>query len=661
MISKKCHTGILFLAVGFLPWSAGADVTLPSLLSDNMVLQRDAKAHLWGWAEPDESVTVECNGQTQTTKANSAGDWQVFLEPMAAGGPYDLIVTGKNRIVVKNVLVGEVWVCGGQSNMQMTLRSSADGAREASEASFPKIRLFKVGQFCAAKSRKNALGRWVACSPQTAGSFSAAAYFFGRKLHRDLDVPIGLIESDWGGTYIKGWMDRDDYLALDDLKSVKTFRKDVWDVPEARKQYLAKLEDWERSAYVRDPGNQGYDQGWAQPTFDASGWKPVDLPRMMESVLGKDVDGAFWFRRTLDLPSDWAKKDLVLRLGAIDDNDVTYFNNEKVGETGGDGSAAWDVLREYRIPAKLVRAGRNVIAVRVFDQWLDGGFGGEKRDLCLFQAKDEQQSISLAGEWLYHVEFQQEARPRECSPHTNLCRTPGALYHGMIAPLTGMTIRGAIWYQGENDAGLPWEYRRQLTAMIRNWRRAWNQGDFPFLIVQLPNFKAVQEDPDARSAWAELREAQRQTLAEPNTGMAVTIDVGEVDNIHPANKRDVGERLAMCALGKVYGRSSLVYSGPVYQSMKVEGDKIRLTFDFADGGLIARDGGDLKGFAVAGEDGKFVWADAKIDGETVLVWSDKLSRPTAVRYAWADNPVCNLYNQAGLPAGPFRVEIPKSK
>ncbi|MBN1943747.1 MAG: 9-O-acetylesterase [Phycisphaerae bacterium] len=655
MISKRFHKTILSLAVGILlSGSAGADVTLPRLLSENMVLQRDAKIHIWGWAAPGEAVNVEFAGQAKTTKADKDGNWQVYLEPMRAGGPYDLVVTGKNRIVVKDVLVGEVWVCSGQSNMQMALSGADKGQEEAAEANYPNIRLFTVGRFCAARPRKDVMGKWVVCRPHTARSFSAVAYFFGRKLHRDLNVPIGLICSSWGGTYIKGWMDWNEYLALHNLKSVKAFKKDVWDVPEARKHYLSELETWEQTAYTRDPGNKGYDLGWARPTFDATGWKPIQLPCPMEKAMGKDVDGVFWFRRTIDLPSNWANKELILRLGAIDDNDVTYFNNVKVGETGGNYSPAWSDLREYRIPAKLVRPGRNVIAVRVVDLWLGGGIVGDEKDLCLLQAEDQQQSISLTGDWLYHIEFQTEARPKQFNPYTDLCRTPGSLYNGMIAPLTGMTIRGAIWYQGENDAGLPWEYRRQLTAMIRNWRKSWNQGDFPFLIVQLPNYMEVQSDPNEKSSWAMLREAQLQTLQEPNTGLAVTIDLGHVTNIHPGNKKDVGERLALCALGKVYGKSSLVHSGPMYKSMKVEGNKIRLSFDFADGGLVARGGGGLKGFAIAGEDGNFVWADAKIDGQTVLVWSPKIPHPKAVRYAWADNPVCNLYNKAGLPACPFR-------
>jgi len=376
----------------------------------------------------------------------------------------------------------------------------------------------------------------------------------------------------------------------------------------------------------------------------------------MESALGKDLDGAFWFRRQVDIPADWAGKDMILRLGPIDDADVTYINNVPVGQTGSKISPAWSTFREYRISGNLVKAGQNVIAVRVFDLWLDGGFCGKKENMVLCQAQNKERSIPLAGPWLYRIEFSVDARPKETGMNTSICSYPGVLYNGMIAPLTPMAVRGAIWYQGEANAGrITWEYRTILTTLVQNWRRAWNQGDFPFVIAQLANFGQPNAEP-GESGWARVRDEQLKTAQTlKNTGLAVTIDIGDAMNIHPANKQDVGKRLALWALANTYGQKNLVYSGPLYKAMKIEGGKIRLAFDHIGGGLVAKSD-KLTGFAIAGENKIFVWANAGIEDNQVVVWSDKVIKPVAIRYAWADNPVCNLYNKADLPASPFRTD-----
>ncbi len=647
---------ISFLVVAFLGGSVLGDIKLPTLIGNDMVLQRDSKVRIWGWADPGEKVTVDIAGRRGNTITDTNGKWSLQLDPMKAGGPFEMTVRGKNTIVIKNILVGDIWVCSGQSNMQMSVLAAANSAQEIAGANYPGIRLFEVGNFCAGKPRTNVMGRWQECSPQSIPHFSAAGYFFGRKLHQDLKVPIGLINSVWGGTPAETWMSTADYLSLGNLPSVKNFKKDIWDNPKGRADLEKQMEGWERLAYADDPGNKGYDRGWAKLNVDTTGWKTIELPKTMESALGKDIDGVFWFRRQVDIPADWAGKDLVLRLGPIDDADITYFNNIPVGQTGNETSPAWSTFREYRIPGNLVKAGQNVIAVRVFDLWLDGGFCGKKEDMVLGQAQNKENYISLAGPWFYKIEFSVDERPKEMGMHTSLCSYPGVLYNGMIAPLTPMAIRGAIWYQGEANAGrIPWEYHALLTAMIQNWRRAWNQGDFPFLIVQLANFGQASAEP-GESGWAGIRDAQLKTAQTmKNTGLAVAIDIGDAVNIHPVNKQDVGNRLALWALANVYGRN-VVFSGPIYKSLTMKNGKVQIQFEHTEGGLVAKGGKKLTGFAVAGADRKFVWAEAVIDGETVVVWSDKVKKPIVVRYAWADNPVCNLYNQAGLPASPFQAD-----
>ncbi len=488
---------------------AAADVKLPAIISDNMVLQADLKDPIWGWAEPGEKVTVAVAGQTASAAADKDGRWEVRLGPIKAGGPLEMTVAGKNTLTVKNILVGEVWVCSGQSNMEFGLKGANNGMQEVEAAKVPKIRLFRVEKATSREPLKDCKGQWMECTPETAGGFSAVAYFFGRDLQKVLDVPVGLIGTYWGGTPAEAWTSADILKSDTDFKAIyDRFQESLANYPKAK-------ENWEANR---------------------------------ESIMKK------W--------EESAKK-------------AKAEGKPEPRKPGGPGDPA----------------------------------------------------TSAGG--------------------------PSNLYNAMIAPIVPYGIRGATWYQGESNAGRAYEYRRLFPAMITDWRKHWGEGDFPFLFVQLANFMARKDQP-ADSAWAELREAQTMTLKLPQTGMAVIIDIGDEKDIHPKNKQDVGRRLALGALGTVYGKD-MVYSGPMYDSMKVEGGAIRLTFKHVGGGLVAR-GEKLTGFAIAGEDRKFVWADARIDSETVVVSSKEVAKPVAVRYAWADNPECNLYNKAGLPASPFRTD-----
>jgi sialate O-acetylesterase len=416
------------------------------------------------------------------------------------------------------------------------------------------------------------------------------------------------------------------------------------------------MAEWEQKNTVVDTGNEGVGRGWAGPELDDSDWKTMELPQYWEKA-GLDVDGAIWFRRTLEIPADWTGRDLVLTLGSIDDFDTTYFAGAQVGATGRETPGYWSHPRRYTLPGSAVRAGRTVIAVRVFDRAGEGGFGGPASAMRLeLAAGDGAQPILIAGTWRYQIErgvpsVTPDWGSQPVAPDQQ--GAPTTLYNAMIAPLTPYAIRGAIWYQGENNAGRAFQYRTLFRALIRDWRRAWGLGDLPFDFVQLANFMARPEQP-GESEWAELREAQAMALVEPNTGMATAVDIGEAGDIHPLNKQEVGRRLALVALARTYGQA-IEYSGPVYRSHAAKGAKVRLRFDHA-AGLAPRDGTAIKGFAVAGGDRHFVWAQALIDGDSIVVWSDTVPKPVAVRYAWADNPDANLVNGAGLPAPPFRTD-----
>ena len=638
-----------------------AEVKVPALISDQMVLQQGRKIRLWGTAQPGEKVTVSFAGETATTEAGADSRWQVHLGPYKAGGPYILKITGKNRLTFHNVLVGEVWVCSGQSNMEWPLMKAAHGVAETAQANHPQIRLFTVKRNTAIEPRDDVEGHWSVCSPKTAGEFSAVGYFFGRELHQKIKTPIGLIHTSWGGTPAEAWTSHSALASHPELKAMAdSYDKALANLPQAKREYEQKWADWERQNFYQDSGNKGFAMGFAKLNLTGETWQKMELPQYWERT-GLDVDGSIWFRKEVDIPKSWAGKDLFLRLGAIDDFDTTYFNEVKVGSTGGETPNYYAHPRKYKIPASIIRPGRNIIAVRVFDHFASGGFGAEPGEMSLSIGDTRgAPAISLDGLWDYKIE--QAFAPKKIDfreapaapPGTGNSSTPSVLYNGMVAPLVPYTMRGVIWYQGESNVGRAGQYKELFPTMIRDWRRAWGQGDFPFLFVQLANYLKTKPEP-GESGWAELREAQLMTLKEPQMAMAVAIDVGEATDIHPRNKKDVGHRLALAALAKVYGQD-LEFSGPIYDSFQVEKNKIRLSFKHAESGLMTKNGEEVKGFAIAGADRRFVWAKGKIEKDTVVVWSDEIAHPVAVRYAWADNPVCNLYNGAGLPASPFRTD-----
>lgn len=630
---------------------------LAALFCDNMVLQRNQVAPIWGWDKPGTAIRVEL-GQWRAVAITAAdGRWQAKLPPMPAGGPFKVIITGTAAVTLSNVMIGEVWVCSGQSNMEWPLSLSTDAASALADGDYPNIRLFTVKKTAELEPQSDVVGQWDVCTADTAPAFSAVGYYFGRKLHRVLGVSVGLINSSWGGTLAEAWTSREGLEAEPSLRPmVEKYDETLKDVDGSAARHKIEYKAWQDRHIPSDPGNSGHAKGWGAASFDDAGWETMALPGAWQGK-GHNYSGVFWFRREVDVPAAWAGRDLTLSLGPTDKSDITYFNNVQVGSiTMEQRPDAWCTPRTYTIAGSLVKAGRNVVAVRVFSNIYGGGFIGLAGQMKLSAADGE--AVPLAGPWRFKVEHNfglVQPPPAPAAPPGNgNPNSPYVLYSSMIQPLVPFGIRGAIWYQGESNADRAAQYRTLFPAMIRSWRKAWNQGDFPFHFVQLANWQPVKDQP-AASQWAELREAQTMTLSLPNTGQAVIIDVGDAEDIHPRNKTDVGDRLALGALANTYGFGDLVYSGPLFQSFSVEGDKVRVSFSHVGGGLRAR-GGPLKGFALAGEDKKFVWADAKIDGQGVVVSCPRVTKPLAVRYAWADNPVCNLYNVSGLPASPFRTD-----
>ncbi|MBK5719663.1 9-O-acetylesterase [Dysgonomonas sp. Marseille-P4677] len=620
-----------------------AEVQLPRIFSDNMVLQRDKPIKVWGWADKNETVEVRFIDQVKKVKADKNGNWQLQLAPVAYGGPYSMEIKGKlNSITFKNILVGEVWLCSGQSNMEWTVSNVNNATTEIANANYPEIRSFNVIKDLSIKPKTDLEGTWQLCSPETVANFSAVAYFFARKLNKELNIPIGIINSSWGGTDIETWTSPDSFNKLPEAFSerykniqITDFDKFVKENGENKEAYLKALQN--------DPG---ITEEWFAPSYNSDSWKKMQIPQLWENIL-PEADGIIWFKYTLNLPSNVEGKAATLQLGAIDDNDITWINGVKVGETEG-----YSVNRIYKLPANILKAGSNVITVKVTDNTGGGGLYGEQEDLWM---EVDGKKYSLAGEWSYQTAvINKDFNYIDLSPNMY----PSLLYNAMINPIVNFEIKGTIWYQGENNASQAYNYRTLFPNMINNWRTKWGY-EFPFYWVQLANFMAKDITP-VESEWAELREAQTMTLSLPKTGEAVITDIGEANDIHPRNKQDVGLRLALNALNKDYGRTDIIYSGPTFKSMDIDGNKAIIHFDNIGKGLYTTNKyGYVEGFAIAGADDKFEWAKAYIEGDKVIVYSNNILTPVSVRYSWSNNPDVNLFNMNGLPAAPFRTDTLK--
>jgi len=630
--------------MSMLFYSSYADVKLPRIFSSNMVLQQGIEITVWGWADKKESVTVSMNGNTVKTKADKNGSWLVKLPAMDYGGPYILTVKGKNLIEFNNVLIGEVWICSGQSNMGWTVLKSDNQEAEIAAADYPRIRLFQVPLKMSEKPLKDIEeGEWKECSPVSIPDFSAVAYYFGRELHKELNVPVGLIQTAWGGTVAETWISAQTIKDDPDFaeKFIKLQSLDI------RKEAENELKRFRELLGGDIPGEDlGIVDGipvWADADLDDSEWRTIKVPGFWEEQ-GYDIFNGFaYYRCEITLTAGQSVENAVLNLGMADDSDITWMNGIEIGRTDGHG-----IRRQYVINPGILKPGKNVLTVRVFDSGGNGGIWGDADDQYLLLGNKK---LDISGEWKFRF-----GKPT-LSPNFTPNVYPTLLFNSMINPLIPYGIKGAIWYQGESNASRAVQYQRIFPALINDWRNHWKLGDFPFIWVQLANYKAPADEP-GESTWAELREAQTMTLKLPNTGMASAIDIGEADNIHPRNKQDVGKRLALNALKITYGKD-VVHQGPMFNSVKYIDGKAYVTFDCIGSELKVKDRyGYVKGFTLAGSDGKFHWAKAVIVSvNQVEVYSEDVPEPVAVRYGWADNPDdLNLYNNEGLPANPFRAK-----
>jgi len=622
---------LLALMFALVSVSSVAAVKLPALFTDNMVLQRETNAAVWGWAQPRAGITVTGSwGAGAKATANADGKWLTHIKTPKAGGPYQLIiVTPEGTIILKNVMIGEVWVCSGQSNMEWPLSATRGGPAEAAAANYPNIRLFTVARRAEGTRQNDSFGWWQPCTPQSVPGFSAVAYYFGRKLYQSLKMPIGLIHTSWGGTEVELWTSDAALRRVPELGA--TLAKN----DQAEKDFKATYAAYTKSVLALDPGWPA----WTVATMNDSEWKTTDAPKVWSGSELSAVDGAVYYRADFMAPESWAGKAAVLELGQIDDEDVTFVNGRQVG-----ANTNYAADRKYTVPAGVIHSGKNTITVRVLDTGGEGGMSAASTSMLVRAGAETAPLVN----WRYKLAFELKSLPAPPQPNF---RPHSTLYNGMIYPLLPFSIRGAIWYQGESNVGRAYQYRTSFPNMIKNWREDWGLGDFPFYYVQIAPFSGYQG-----AMSAELREAQTMTLATRNTGMAVVTDlVDNLGDIHPVLKEQVGERLALWALAKDYGQRNQVFSGPLYDGVNFAGSKVSLRFKYVANGLVAR-GGDLAGFTIAGVDKKFYPAEAKIVGNEIVVSSPSVPLPMAVRYGWSDAPVLNLFNTAGLPATPFRTD-----
>ncbi|MEJ5995727.1 sialate O-acetylesterase [Pedobacter sp. Du54] len=631
--------------------TAFAKVKLPSFFTNNMVLQQQTNAAIWGAASAGKSVTLHTSwdNRTYTATTTGKGEWKISVSTPKYGGPFRITISDGETLVLENVLIGEVWLCSGQSNMEMPLAGWGkinNYQQEIKDATYPNIRLLQVIHVPSKlplDDVKVTNGGWTPCSSETVAEFSSTAYFFAREIYQKTKIPIGLIHTSWGGTVAEAW------ISAKTLKTNSDFSEETLSIAKSGLSEFGKSEgenivNWQQSMLQNDRGYQNGSYTWLNRSVDDNKWKTIPMPSQWEKSVLPNFDGVVYIRKKIILPENWSNKALTLNLGALDDQDITYFDGEKIGET-----LTANTNRTYQIPANKVTAGEHTIAVRIFDSGGWGGSPSEAKAMNIAVSKDE--VISIAGDWKYNVGL----NLKTIGPSPQIIQNvnkPTLLYNGMIHPFIQFAIKGVIWYQGESNASRAHQYRTLFPSLIRDWRNLWKIGDFPFYFVQLANFKSVEKEP-IPSDWAELRDAQLGTLSLQNTGMAVTIDIGNDKDIHPKNKQDVGKRLAFIALAKTYGMK-IPFSGPSYLAMKKESDAIRLTFKYADG--LTTNGAPLQGFSIAGADQKFYWANAEIEGNTIIVKSKEVAHPVAVRYAWANNPNATLYNASGLPASPFRTD-----
>ncbi len=639
-------------------------IQLASPFQDHAILQRDKPLTVWGWGPPNAAISISLGQASAQTTIAADGTWQVQLAPQPAGGPHTLdVVSGSQTITLNDILLGDLWLASGQSNMQMLLRDCRDAAAEIAAANYPSIRLLTTSRVIAMQPQETVGGAWQVCTPDFAGEFSGTAYFFARHLHRQLNIPIGIIDSSWGGTIAEAWTSREGLLVEPANRHfIEKLDYMLAPGPNSTKEEFEKEQQQWRDKLPKDSGNAGFDNSWHLPAFDDSQWNSLKLPLSWQHA-GHNISGVFWFRHQVEIPAAWAGQTLELSIGACDKRDYTYFNGHLCGSFGmEDDPNAWNTPRRYTIPATQLQSGIQTIAVRVFSEIYQGGMIGPAREMWLAPVgADPSQRLSLAGDWRYAIEqdYGYVDIPPPPAPYgPGNANSPTALFNSMIAPYLPLALTGFIWYQGESNTARYDGYHTTFSNLIRDWRRLFGQGDLPFYFVQLANYMATSTQP-LHSSWAELREAQRRTLALPHTGMAVAIDIGEANDIHPKNKQDIGLRLALAALQHTYQIPNTHGTSPQPHRAWRDGDRVIIQFRDTAGGLQLTSDTQPLGFALAEQNRKYRWAEAKlIAPDQVELHTPPLSDPLWVRYAWANNPVTNLVGGTGLPASPFEIPLP---
>lgn len=662
----------LTLLSALFPGNMSGEVSLPAIISNHMVLEKSAKVPIWGKAEPGEEITVTLGDRTAKATAGADGRWTTSLDLKDSGpGPFEMTVAGKNKLTISDVLVGEVWVAGGQSNMEWVLHDTTGAAEEIAKSANPMFRQFRVGKKASAKPLDDCKGSWVAAGPQTSGGFTAVGYYFGKAIQNELGVPVGIICDNWGGTCSEAWTSPESLDTDPELKDARLSWQAREEAYPAKKQaYVDGLDKWIKEDSREDKPMADVS---AYAGLDASteGWVPVKVPGPVAAP-GLPKTGAVWLRKEINIPEE-AKGDLPLYL-PLEGFDSVYWNGKPVKKTTIATFPGVGHDSRPNIPPKQVKQGKNVLAIRFY----------EPDKSAAIRGVPVAGKTALGGTWMARAEYsfpdpdpqKTAALPPPSGNAPEPQNVPGYLFNGMIHPILPYAITGVIWYQGESNSGRAIRYRTAFPLVIADWRKHWGRGDFPFYFCQIANYREKNSEPEDNNL-SELREAQSMALRVPNTGQAVLIDLGEANNIHPRNKKDVGARLAAIALANQYGKN-IPFSGPVFDSMKIVDDKAIVTFRHTEGGLVAASlpetcvlsspagktaplvrnspGSEVEGFAICGADRKWVWADARIDGDKVIVRSDKVPAPVAVRYAWARNPTCNLYNGAGFPTSPFRTD-----
>lgn len=644
-MKKYFLNNLLLAALWLISATANATVTLPSFFTDNMVLQQKSAVPFWGESN-QKSISVISSWDKKTYKTTTVnGKWSVVLKTPVYGGPYTITINDGEVKTLQNILIGEVWLCSGQSNMEMPLEGwgKIDNFKEEiANANYPEIRLLQaehIESTLPLQILKVQHDGWNVCDPKNIADFSATAYFFARKIYKEKKIPIGLIHSSWGGTLIEAWTSSGALSTIHDFDAEIEAMKSETNAAQLVQKYNEDIANWELKVQGSD---KGFDTGkviWAAPNYDDNAWKTMKVPSFFDSNGLGNFDGVVWFRKKIIVLDN--NVDFILNY-LVDDDDMIWFNGNYIGETKG-----YNVERHYTIPAKYLKKGENTITIRVFDGSGNGGIYGADN----FSLKSQKETISLAGDWQYNIGVDSKNLPERPYLAQGQNR-PSAIYNAMIAPLLGYKIKGVIWYQGESNAERAFQYQKLFPLLINDWRIQFKDKKLPFLFVQLANYKQKKQEP-GDSDWAELREAQFMALKLSNTGMAVTTDIGNGEDIHPKNKQDVGGCLADIALAKVYN-TKIEYSGPLYKSYKIENNTVVLDFDFNN--EIKAKNGNLKGFSIAGYDQKFYWAEAKIVNGKIVVYAQSVLNPAAVRYNWADNPNGNLTNASGLPASSFRTD-----